>query len=158
MIQKGDKIDPKLELTVNTPDGDDKITLEELLKQPTVFSIYMRNNTSACDKQNVSLVGNAEKIRAKGWQVVAISRDTCGSHQKYREKHQIPYPLVSDKEDLFARSIDGLIEKSMYGKKFLGPARAALFVDKQGTVKAVIPKLNPAKHGEEILKTIEELQ
>ena len=86
----------------------------------------MRNNTGSCDKQNTSLVAHAQELDAAGVNVVAISRDKPAAHEKYAAKLGIPYTLVSDPDDTFAKEADAIVEKSMYGKKYLGPARARL--------------------------------
>jgi len=81
-----------------------------------------------------------------GYDLIAISRDTPGSHLKYAAKKKIAYPLVSDPGDLFAHAADAVVEKSMYGRKFFGPARAAFVLAPDGTVLAVVEKIDPADH------------
>ncbi|MCW5548142.1 MAG: redoxin domain-containing protein [Opitutaceae bacterium] len=134
-------------------DVEKQVALSELLTRPTIFSVYMRNNTGGCDKQNDSLVKHAAAFAKAGYNLVAVSRDTISSHRKYAAKKGITYVLASDPDDGFARATDSLVEKSMYGKKFTGPARAAYVVDRDGTVLAVVPKVDTADHGAQ-LKTV----
>lgn len=130
------------------------VTFKSLLKRKTIVSIYMRNNTSACDKQNDSLAANTEAFDALGYDIIGVSRDTCASHQKYAEKKGITYTLVSDPDDLFAKAADAIVEKSMYGKKYLGPARAAFVLDAKGKVLQVIEKVDTADHAAQLKQTL----
>jgi peroxiredoxin Q/BCP len=81
---------------------------------------------------------------------VAVSRDTPGSHLKYAAKKKVTYALVSDPGDLFAQAADAVVEKSMYGKKYFGPARAAFVLDADGTVLAVAEKVDTADHAAQL--------
>jgi peroxiredoxin Q/BCP len=85
-----------------------------------------------------------------GYNLVAISRDTCGSHLKYAAKKKISYTLASDPDDLFSKAAGSIVEKSMYGKTYLGPARAAFVLDKDGTVLAVAEKVDTADHAAQL--------
>lgn len=80
----------------------------------------MKNNTGSCDKQNDSLAAHAAEFAEAGFSLVAVSRDTPGSHLKYAAKKKITYTLASDPGDLFAQAADAVVEKSMYGKNTLG--------------------------------------
>jgi len=118
----------------------------------------MRNNTSACDKQAAEL-GKSEKVIGKqGFKIIALSRDTCASHLKYTAKHGFKFVLVSDPEDQFAQAVDGIVEKSMYGKKYLGPARAAYLFGADGKLIGLVPKVEAAAHGQQLLATIAALK
>lgn len=130
----------------------------ELLTGPTVISVYMRNNTGACDKQTASLVAHAGDIAKAGWSIVAVSRDTCASHAKYAAKIGAGFTLVSDPDDLVSKAMDAIVEKSMYGKKYLGPARAAYLVDATGRVLSVIPKVDAPNHARQVLDAIAALR
>ena len=130
----------------------------ELLTRRTVVSVYMRNNTPGCDRQNDSLVGHAKEFNSAGFNLVALSRDTCGSHRKYAAKKKIPYVLVSDPEDNFARATDSIVEKSMYGRKYSGPARAAYVIDTDGTVLAMAEKVDTKDHAAQLKALLATLQ
>jgi peroxiredoxin Q/BCP len=134
-----------------------ELPFRELLTGRTVVSVYMRNNTSACDKQTASLVAHADEISGLGWRILAVSRDTCASHAKYAAKIGANFTLVSDPEDKVSRSLDAIVEKSMYGKKYTGPARAAYLFDATGTTLAVIPKVDAPNHAAQVLAAIKAL-
>ena len=157
MIAVGEKPDFNFDITALVAGEEQTQPFASLLSKPTIITVYMRNNTSACDKQNASLAAGEAAITAKGYQIIAVSRDKCTSHAKYAQKLGIAYTLVADPEDRVATALDAVIEKSMYGKKYMGPARAAFLLDASGTVEAIIPKLNPKEHAEELLALIDSL-
>lgn len=129
-----------------------------LLDGPTIVSVYMRNNTSACDKQAAEMGKNDKVIGKQGFRLIAISRDSCASHAKYAAKHGYKFTLVSDPEDQFSRAMDAIVEKSMYGKKYLGPLRAAYLFDASGKLIGLIPKVEAAEHGQQLLTAIANAQ
>lgn len=157
MITSGQK--PDLDFKLQTLRGGEakEMAFADLLKRRTIVSVYMKNNTPSCDRQNDSLATQAAAFNRAGYDLIAISRDSCGSHAKYAAKKGIVYTLVSDPGDRFAQATDSLVEKSMYGKKFVGPARAAYVFDRDGTVLAVVEKVDTADHAAQLLEVIKKL-
>lgn len=140
---------------------DGKLThlpFAKLLKGITVISVWMRNNTSTCDLQALQLGKVAPALAKKGVHLVGVSRDSCGSHLKYAAKHDLGYTLVADPEDHFSQALNARVEKSMYGRKYIGPARAAYLLDAKGTLLAVIAKVEAATHGEQIQAALKALK
>lgn len=159
MISPGDT--PDLDFTAHTNVDGKKtaVRFRDLLGDGlTLVSVYMKNNTSACDLQTASLVAGAEEFRRRGVRVITVSRDTCASHAKYAEKIGAGFTLVSDPEFAFAQAVDSMDEKSMYGKKYMAPARAAYLFDAAGKVVAVIPKVEAATHTAQALAVIDGLK
>jgi thioredoxin-dependent peroxiredoxin len=155
MITIGNKMDTSFELKVVRNGEEQTIKFSELLDRKTMVSVYMKNNTGSCDNQNISLAAEQQKFAEKGVNLVALSKDTCGSHKKYAEKHGINYILASDSEMLFAKATDSIVQKSMYGKTYDGPSRSAFFIDTDGTVLNIIEKVDPKNHAAELLELIE---
>lgn len=150
MISPGKRLKTKFKLNLVQNGVAREVTFAELLTRRTIVSVYMKNNTGSCDKQNDSLVAHAAEFDQAGYNLVALSRDTVGSHLKYAAKKKISYVLASDPGDLFAKAADSVVEKSMYGKTYLGPARAAFVVDQDGTVLAVAEKVDTADHAAQL--------
>jgi len=150
VIAVGQKIDTTFPLKVVKDGVAREVVFRDLLTRPTIVSVYMRNNTGSCDKQNDSLAAHAGEFAKRGYNLVAVSRDTCGSHLKYAAKKAITYTLVSDPGDAFAKATGSIVEKSMYGKTFEGPARAAYVIATDGTVLAVVPKVDAADHAAQL--------
>lgn len=150
MVAAGKKLPLGFKVKIVQDNDEKEVEFAKLLTRRTIVSVYMRNNTPGCDRQNDSLAAHAAEFAQAGFNLVAISRDTCGSHKKYAARKGISYTLVSDPEDLFARATDSLVEKSMYGRTFTGPARAAYVLDRDGTVLAVVPKVDTADHAAQL--------
>lgn len=157
MVETGDKINTSFTLNIVQNGKKKEDEFSELLDRPAVVSVYMRNNTSSCDKQNQSLAEHAEWFDKKGYNLIALSKDTCGSHKNYAEKLDINYTLASDPEHTFAKATDSIVEKKMYGKTFEGPSRSAYVIDTDGTVLGIIEKINTKAHAEELKELIESI-
>lgn len=154
MIAVGQKINLNFEIKI-LKNGEEKTVLfSEVLDRPTIVSVYMKNNTGSCDNQNISLATDQDKFERKGVNLVSISKDTCGSHKKYAEKHGINYILASDPELLFSKATDSIVEKKMYGNTYEGPTRSAYYIDTDGTLLGVIEKIDPKNHATELLELI----
>jgi len=157
MIETGKKIDTDFTLDV-VKNGEEKtVAFSDLLDRPTIVSVYMRNNTSGCDKQNKSLAEHADWFDKKGYNLVAVSKDTCGSHKNYAEKLDINYILASDPDYKFANATDSVVEKKMYGNTYEAPSRSAYVIDTDGTVLGIIEKVNTKDHAQELKELIENL-
>lgn len=150
MITPGKKLKTNFKLKVVAQGVESEVAFKDLLKRRTIVSVYMKNNTGSCDKQNDSLAAHAAEFTKAGYDLIAISRDTPGSHLKYAVKKKITYTLASDPSDLFAQAADAVVEKSMYGKKYFGPARAAFVLAPDGTVLAVAEKVDTADHAAQL--------
>jgi peroxiredoxin Q/BCP len=134
MIKIGQKMNTDFELKVVQNGEEKSVKFSELLDRPTLVSVYMKNNTGSCDVQNVSLSGSQQSIVQKGVNLIAISKDTCGSHKKYAEKHGINYILASDPNLDFSKATDSIVEKSMYGKSYMGVLRTNFVIDENGFI------------------------
>jgi len=158
MIQPGQKLKTDFKLKIVRDGAESEVAFKDLLTRPTIVSVYMKNNTGSCDKQNDSLAAHAAELDRRGYNLVAISRDTCGSHLKYAAKKKIAYTLASDPEDLFAKAADAIVEKSMYGKTYEGPARAAFVIGKNGVVLAAAEKVDTKDHAAQLHALLDTLK
>ena len=150
MISIGSKIDTSITLSVFRNGEEETLPLSALLSRPSIVSVYMKNNTSSCDIQTREIQSIADEFDAKGIQLIALSKDSCGSHRRYAEKHGFLFVLASDPDDLFSKAADSIVEKSMYGKSYLAPSRSAFYLDTDGTVLGVVEKVEPKRHAEQL--------
>lgn len=157
MIETGTKINTDFSLDIVKKGEEQTVTFSELLNRPTIVSVYMRNNTSGCDKQNKSLAEESDWFNERGYNLVAISKDSCGSHQNYAEKLGINYMLASDPEYKFAEATDSIVEKNMFGNTYEAPTRSAYLIDTDGTVQDIIKKVNTKDHASELKDMIQNL-
>ena len=157
MVAPGQKINLNFRLKVVRDGVAKEVTFADLLTRRTIVSVYMKNDTPTCDRQTASLAEHAAEFDRAGFNLIALSRDTCGSHDRYATAKKIGYTLASDPKDQFARAADALVEKSMYGRSFVGPARAAFVLDCDGTVLAVATKVDRDDHAAQLRELIEAL-
>ncbi len=157
MIQKGKKLQTDFTLDIVRNGEEQTVKFSDLLDRPTIVSVYMRNNTSGCDKQNKSLAEAADWFDEKGYNLIALSKDSCGSHKNYAEKLGINYILASDPDFKFAEASQSIVEKKMYGKTFEAPSRSAFVIDTDGTVIGIIEKVNTNDHASELKEIINHL-
>lgn len=157
MINTGKKIDLNFTIQVVLNGEQKELPFTDLLDRPAVVSVYMRNNTGGCDLQNQSLAEHAGWFDEKGYNLIALSKDSCGSHINYAKKLGINYTLASDPDFLFSKATDSMVEKKMYGKTFDAPSRSAFVIDTDGTVLGIIKKINTKAHAEELKELIESL-
>lgn len=157
MIETGTKIDTDFTLDIVKNGEEQTVKFDELLDRPTIVSVYMKNNTSGCDKQNTSLADDANWFDEQGYNLVALSKDSLDSHKKYAEKMGIKYTLASDPDYKFAKATDSIVDKNMFGNKYKAPSRSAYIIDTDGTVKAIIKKINTKDHADELKQVIENL-
>ena len=132
-----------------------EVAFKEIVKSNTIVSVYMRNNTPSCDRQVRDLMQQAAEFERRGYHLIGLSRDSAKSQLKYAQKNYISFTLVSDPDDLFSKAADSIVTKSMYGRTYQGPARAAFLLDKDGTVLRVIEKVDTKNHAAELLSLID---
>ena len=159
MIAPGEKLDARFRLKVVQAGAVKEVEFRELLTRRTVVSVYMKNNTPTCDRQLAGITAATAELDRAGFNLVALSRDTAGSHERCAVAKNLPaaLTLASDPKDAFARATESLVEKQMYGRKFVGPARAAYVLDHDGTVLAVVDRVDAANHAEQLRAVIKSL-
>ena len=157
MISVGEQINTNFTVKAVHEGQEQEVVFSELLTNPTIVSVYMKNNTGSCDKQTASLAEHASWFAGKGYHLMALSKDTCGSHKKYADKQGISFTLLSDPEHAFAKATQSMVEKKMYGKVYEAPSRSAFVIDTDGTILAVIEKVNTKAHAEELKDLVENL-
>lgn len=158
MIETGAKMNTDFIFKVVKKGEEQEVKFAELLDKPTIVSVYMKNNTSSCDRQTVDLAEHSEWFEENGFNLIAISKDGCKSHKKYAEKQGINYILASDPEYKFSEATDTIVEKKMYGKTFTGPSRSAFVIDTDGTILASIEKIDTKAHAEELKALVNSLK
>lgn len=135
----------------------ERLTLGQLLTRRTVISVFMKHRTPTCDRQLAALVRIWPELERGGCNLVAISRDRLSVQKRAAAALPVPFVLVADPEDRFARGAGTLIEKNMYGRKYLGPARVVLVVDPDGTVQDA-ETVEAADHGAQVLRLVAALR
>ncbi|MFD3407768.1 thioredoxin-dependent thiol peroxidase [Aquirufa sp. HETE-83D] len=115
-----------------------------------VLYFYPKDNTPGCTAQACNLNENLEALQAKGFQVVGVSIDTNASHTKFKAKYNLAFPLLSDPEHQLAEAFGVWVEKSMYGKQYMGVARTTFIIDENGIIIDIIEKVDTKNHSSQI--------
>lgn len=138
-------------------DGEGKdVTLSKLKGKKVVLYFYPRDDTPGCTTEACEFRDNLARVKKKGALVFGISKDDEKSHQKFAEKFQLNFPLLSDPEGKVIEKYGAWGEKSMYGKKFMGIIRSTFIVDEDGHIMKVFPKVSPQGHAEEVLQALDD--
>ena len=149
MIEEGQKA-PNLE--VATSDGE-AIDLASP-GVPLVLYFYPKDDTPGCTREAVDFTGLAGDFREAGAKVVGVSRDPMARHVKFTTKYGLKVPLASDEEGAISDAFGTWGEKSLYGRKYMGMARATFLIGPDGVVRKAWPKVKVAGHAEEVLSAV----
>ena len=139
------------EFTLLNQNGD-SVSLSDFLGKKVVLYFYAKDNTPGCTRQACAFAGAYEGFRSKDVQVIGISKDSVSSHQKFAQKHELPFVLLSDPELEVIQAYDVWKEKKLYGKTSMGVVRTTYIIDAQGVIEKVMPKVKPDTNAIEILE------
>jgi peroxiredoxin Q/BCP len=121
-----------------------------LLGKKTVLYFYPKDNTPGCTAQACNLNENLDYLAEKGFQVIGVSTDSNKSHDKFIAKYQLKFSLVSDESQDIVNAFGVWVEKSMYGKTYMGIARTTFIIDEKGIITEIITKVDTKNHTEQI--------
>lgn len=138
-------------------DGGDTVTLSAQRPAPVVLFFYPRDDTSGCTKEALAFTQLAPEFAAAGTKVFGISKDTVAKHEKFRDKHALAVPLLSDAESEICEAYDVWKAKQMYGKSFMGIERTTVLIDGEGKIARIWPKVKVPGHAEEVLDAVRAL-
>lgn len=139
-------------------DGGGKIKLSEYKGRKVILYFYPKDDTSGCTKEACAFRdAKPDFSRAKA-AVIGVSRDSAASHDKFKKKYELNFPLVSDEDGKICEKYGTWIEKSMYGRKYMGIERATFLIDEKGVVRGVWHKVKILGHAEEVLAAVKALK
>ena len=130
-----------------------EIRLSDFQGRKLVLYFYPKDNTSGCTAEACSLRDGFQELQAKGYEVVGVSKDSAASHQKFKAKHQLPFPLIADVDHTLLEAMGAWGEKTMYGKKVFGTIRTTFVIDEQGVRARIITgkQVNTKEHASQLL-------
>ncbi len=128
-----------------------KVTSEDLIGKKTVVYFYPKDNTSGCTAEACSLRDSYDAFKAKGYNIVGVSKDSAASHRKFIEKYDLPFTLLSDTSTQMLQAFGAWGEKKMYGKTVLGTIRRTFIFDEEGILERIIEKVDTKNHADQIL-------
>ena len=154
MISVGDKA-PQ----INLKDQDGRsVKLSDFKGKRVVLYFYPRDMTPGCTKEACAFQEDSTKIQKKNAVVIGVSTDDEKTHQRFREKYDLTFPLLSDPEHKLADAYGVWAEKNMYGKKSWGVKRTTFIIDENGRVAHVFNKVSVAEHSKEVLEKLDQLK
>ena len=150
MMEIGDKFP---DLLGHDADGKE-VRLSDFPGKRFIIYFYPKDNTPGCTLEAQSFRDNYATFLETGYQVIGVSVDSMASHQKFRDKHQLPFPLISDTDHRLVEEFGVWGEKSMYGRKYFGTFRTTFIIGEDGTIERVIEpkKIKVKDHAAQILE------
>jgi peroxiredoxin Q/BCP len=130
------------------------MTLSELRGKKIVLFFYPKDNTPGCTQEACSFRDGLQAIRKKGAMVLGVSADSVASHQKFSQKFDFNFPLLSDESKAMIQAYGVWKEKSMYGRKYMGIERTTVLIAKDGIISHLFPKVKVNGHYEEVLEAL----
>ena len=147
MLQVGDKI-PAFSVIDETGKS---VTERDVIGRKTVIYFYPKDSTPGCTAEACNLRDNYQSFMARGYQVFGVSKDSQASHVKFKEKYDLPFPLLSDPTTEMLQAFGAWGEKKLYGKSSMGTLRKTFIFDEQGLLERIIDKVDTKNHTEQIL-------
>lgn len=126
-------------------------------KKNIVLYFYPKDDTPGCTKEACSFRDNMAKLDTKEAVVLGVSKDSLRSHEKFKEKYELPFTLLADEEGKVCELYGCFKRKSMFGRTFLGIERSTFLIDKKGVVREIWRKVTVEGHSEEILEALKRL-
>jgi peroxiredoxin Q/BCP len=137
-------------------DGEGEVTLSELRGQPVVLYFYPKDDTSGCTKEACEFRAAYKDFQKLGAEIIGVSPDPVKKHDKFKAKYDLPFPLLSDEEKAVVSDYGIWVEKSMYGRKYMGVERSTYLIDPDGKVQAAWRKVKVPGHVEAVLKALQD--
>lgn len=148
MLSAGDKV-PDIKI----PDHNGKpVSLTDFKGKKVVLYFYPKDQTPGCTAEACNLRDNYEALQKAGFEVLGVSTDSEKSHQKFITKENLPFTLLADTDKKLHEAFGTWVEKSMYGRKYMGTARVTFVINEKGVIEEVIQKVDTKDHSRQILK------
>jgi peroxiredoxin Q/BCP len=140
-----------------TADDGQQVRLADLKGKPVVLYFYPKDDTPGCTREACAFRDQKSRLDKHGVVVLGVSPDAVASHEKFRDKYQLNFPLLADPKHQVAEKYGAWREKNMYGKKSMGIQRSTFLIDAQGKVAHVWKRVQVDGHDEQVLSAIAEL-
>lgn len=137
-----------------TQDGE-RLTLANLKGGRTILYFYPKDNTSGCTLEAKSLRDGKQQLADMGFRIVGVSPDSEKSHRNFCQKHELNFTLLADTDRSVCEAFGVWVEKSMYGRKYMGVARTTFVLDAEGRIERIFDKVDTKNHYQQIIKAYE---
>ena len=144
------------DFTVAT-DGGDTFCLSEMMGHNVIIYFYPKDDTPGCTKEACEFRDSLPDFSKTSSKIIGISKDTVAKHDKFKSKYELPFTLAADLEGNVCEAYGTWVEKSMYGRQYMGIERATFLVDKEGVLQGIWRKVKVKGHVEEVLGAVQNL-
>src|SRR6185295_14230286 len=150
-IQKELKIGDKAPVFSLAADSGSKVALSGLKGKSVVLYFYPKDDTSGCTAEAIAFTKDAKAFAAAGAVVIGVSKDSVASHDKFKAKYKLSLTLAADEDIAVPKAYGVWVEKSMYGRKYMGMERATSLIDGKGVIRRIWHKLKVPVHSADVL-------
>ena len=134
-----------------------EVSLEGLKGRTVVLYFYPKDDTPGCTREACAFRDSQAALKRMGVVVLGVSGDSVASHEKFKDKYKLNFPLLSDADKAVAKKYGAWGEKVLYGKKTTGMIRSTFVIDGTGVVRKVFPRVKVDGHAEQVLEAVSEL-
>jgi thioredoxin-dependent peroxiredoxin len=132
------------------------VSLADYTGKKLILFFYPKDDTPGCTAENCNLRDNYTLLREKGYEILGVSPDTAKKHTKFKEKYQLPFPLIPDTEQELLKAYGVWGEKQMYGRTYEGVLRTTFVINEAGVIEKIFSKVETKSHAEQILGSVGE--
>ena len=147
--------DPAPEFTLLDQDGN-PVSLKDFAGKKVILYFYPRDNTPGCTRQAQAFAAAYAQFQAMDVVVIGISKDSTASHQRFAQKYELPFLLLSDPQRSAIQAYGVWQEKKMYGKVSMGVVRTTFLIDQSGRIEQIMPKGKPDTNAQQLLDLLKE--
>jgi thioredoxin-dependent peroxiredoxin len=130
------------------------VSLSDFKGKTVILYFYPKDDTPGCTAEACDFRDNYQSLLSKGFQVIGVSIDSEKSHKKFETKYSLPFPLIADEDKKIVEAYGLWVEKSMYGKTYMGTARTTFIIDGAGVIKKVIDKVDTKNASQQVLDVV----
>jgi peroxiredoxin Q/BCP len=138
-------------------DGGGTFCLSEMVGHNVIIYFYPKDDTPGCTKEACEFRDSLPDFSKSSSKIIGISKDTVAKHDKFKSKYELPFTLGADLEGAVCEAYGTWVEKSMYGRQYMGIERSTFLVDKKGVVQGIWRKVKVKGHVEEVLAAVQNL-
>lgn len=137
-----------------TSDDGKQIALKDLKGRQIVLYFYPKDDTPGCTKEACAFRDDYSKITRTKASVLGVSMDNLASHQKFKKKYELPFPLLCDEDGAMSKAYGVYKQKNMYGRTYWGIERTTFIIGPNGKIKTIFPRVKVDGHNTEVLEAL----